>query len=151
MDNFHVYYQYPELPKPLVRLLKCVELLNYFARAIAISLGLDPSFGQDYADDAPSVPISSSAAAKPKPRLPVAEYARRGGEVTTCAVCLCDLKAGDEVRELGNCEHAFHGRCIDGWVERGKLTCPICRSALLPAEERKEWKSTLLDFMEKLW
>ncbi|XP_062226544.1 E3 ubiquitin-protein ligase EL5-like [Phragmites australis] len=50
----------------------------------------------------------------------------------TCRVCLETLEATDEVRRLGNCTHAFHTGCIDRWIDLGEVTCPLCRSHLLP-------------------
>ncbi|KAE8687831.1 HOPM interactor 7 isoform 1 [Hibiscus syriacus] len=58
----------------------------------------------------------------------------------TCAVCLCELKEGDDVRELRNCCHVFHQDCIDRWVEYDEdededddnhKSCPLCRAPLL--------------------
>uniref|UniRef100_A0ACD5Z382 Uncharacterized protein n=1 Tax=Avena sativa TaxID=4498 RepID=A0ACD5Z382_AVESA len=49
-----------------------------------------------------------------------------------CIVCLETLEATDEVRRLGNCAHAFHRGCIDGWIDLGRTTCPLCRARLLP-------------------
>lgn len=53
-------------------------------------------------------------------------------EEPTCAVCLGSLEKSDEVRELGNCKHGFHKDCIDKWVDLGHLSCPLCRSHMLP-------------------
>ncbi|MQM22550.1 hypothetical protein Taro_055603 [Colocasia esculenta] len=62
-------------------------------------------------------------------------------EEHSCIVCLCGLAVRDEVRELGNCRHAFHHRCIDRWVYQGWLTCPLCHARLLPQclEKRELW------------
>ncbi|KAK6936605.1 Zinc finger, RING-type [Dillenia turbinata] len=49
-----------------------------------------------------------------------------------CAVCLCSLEGSHEVRELHNCCHFFHRECLDVWIDKGKVTCPVCRSLLLP-------------------
>ncbi|KAF7131597.1 hypothetical protein RHSIM_Rhsim09G0209800 [Rhododendron simsii] len=79
-----------------------------------------------------------------KERLPVIKYSnfleRPGGrwfdsseEATSlCAVCLALVNASDEVRELCNCSHIFHTKCLDGWVDQGRITCPLCRSKLWP-------------------
>ncbi|KAK8698533.1 hypothetical protein V6N13_114645 [Hibiscus sabdariffa] len=57
-----------------------------------------------------------------------------------CAVCLCDLKELDHVRELRNCCHVFHQDCIDRWVgyvgigdedDQNHKACPLCRAPLL--------------------
>ncbi|XP_058105636.1 brassinosteroid-responsive RING protein 1-like [Magnolia sinica] len=61
-----------------------------------------------------------------------------------CVICLCEFEEDDEIRRLRNCEHVFHGRCLDRWMDCGKQTCPLCRSHLLPDEMRGGFK-------EKLW
>ncbi|WP_422615257.1 RING finger domain-containing protein, partial [Corynebacterium parakroppenstedtii] len=30
-----------------------------------------------------------------------------------------------------NCRHVFHRCCLDGWLDLGRMTCPLCRSPLL--------------------
>lgn len=55
-------------------------------------------------------------------------------EAATCAVCLCSVQGHHEVRKLGNCNHVFHMGCLDSWVDLGQVTCPLCRSLLVPQE-----------------
>lgn len=53
---------------------------------------------------------------------------RRGSENDDCcAVCLCSIGEGDEIREL-KCGHVFHCPCLDRWVALGHWTCPLCRN-----------------------
>ncbi|KAL7132570.1 hypothetical protein ABFS83_12G083600 [Erythranthe nasuta] len=60
------------------------------------------------------------------------EYSEESSE--ECAVCLCMIDEGDDVREL-RCEHLFHRFCLDRWVGYGHATCPLCRNHLKqPAE-----------------
>jgi len=49
-----------------------------------------------------------------------------------CAVCLSGIGAGDEVRRLSNCRHAFHRGCLDRWMAHDQRTCPLCRAPLIP-------------------
>ncbi|KAL5213592.1 hypothetical protein ABZP36_002744 [Zizania latifolia] len=73
----------------------------------------------------------------------VACHDGESGYATTCMVCLERLEATDEVRRLGNCTHAFHTGCIDRWIDMGEVTCPLCRSHLLPRQRKgmliREW------------
>ncbi|CAI9768066.1 unnamed protein product [Fraxinus pennsylvanica] len=54
-----------------------------------------------------------------------------GDSSAECAVCLCRIDEGDEVKELG-CNHLYHRACLDRWVRYGHRTCPICRDNLKP-------------------
>lgn len=53
-------------------------------------------------------------------------------EVIRCSICLDCVESEHEVRELCNCSHVFHRLCLDTWVDEGQVTCPLCRSNLLP-------------------
>ena len=44
-----------------------------------------------------------------------------------CAICLENLTEG--VCELNRCNHFFHTKCIDAWLQI-RLTCPSCRQNL---------------------
>nr|GMD19658.1 E3 ubiquitin-protein ligase RHA2B-like [Ipomoea batatas] len=48
-----------------------------------------------------------------------------------CAVCLCKIDEGEEVRDL-KCNHIFHRGCLDRWLGTGRITCPLCRTHLKP-------------------
>ncbi|KAE8023043.1 hypothetical protein FH972_008796 [Carpinus fangiana] len=48
-----------------------------------------------------------------------------------CAVCLCKIENGDEIREL-RCDHLFHRVCLDRWLGYKNLSCPLCRDSLAP-------------------
>lgn len=59
-----------------------------------------------------------------------------------CTVCLSDFKSDDKIRQLPNCRHVFHHRCLDRWiVDCCKMTCPICRNRFLPKENYMEMGS----------
>lgn len=63
-----------------------------------------------------------------------------GGEVeeemmvdsTMCVVCMDRIEKSHEVRVPCNCSHVFHRECLDGWMGHRQVTCPLCRSKLLP-------------------
>ncbi|KAK7857142.1 e3 ubiquitin-protein ligase rha2b [Quercus suber] len=60
-------------------------------------------------------------------------YKRKPGtsEEVECAVCLCKIGEGEEIRQL-RCDHLFHRVCLDRWLGYRRLTCPLCRGSLLP-------------------
>ena len=55
----------------------------------------------------------------------------RGGDEngTQCAVCLDEMKNGQEMCELKRCGHVFHNECVDEWFKT-KNSCPVCRDVL---------------------
>ncbi|KAL5555732.1 hypothetical protein UlMin_037968 [Ulmus minor] len=52
------------------------------------------------------------------------------GVDTECAICLSEFAAGEKVRLLPKCNHGFHVRCIDKWLN-SHSSCPNCRHNLL--------------------
>ncbi|KAK4384778.1 E3 ubiquitin-protein ligase ATL41 [Sesamum angolense] len=73
------------------------------------------------------------------------------GEVDACcAVCLSSIEGWHKVRELGNCAHAFHVECLDGWADQGQETCPVCRAKLLAGhahEDEDPWRSERMVYL----
>eukprot|EP00252_Welwitschia_mirabilis_P002098 TRINITY_DN12017_c0_g1_i1.p1 TRINITY_DN12017_c0_g1~~TRINITY_DN12017_c0_g1_i1.p1 ORF type:complete len:169 (-),score=25.67 TRINITY_DN12017_c0_g1_i1:20-526(-) len=48
-----------------------------------------------------------------------------------CAVCLCQVKMGQEIRVSKKCGHMFHRACLDPWLLlHPQPTCPLCRASL---------------------
>ncbi|WOH01960.1 hypothetical protein DCAR_0521347 [Daucus carota subsp. sativus] len=64
-------------------------------------------------------------------KIPIAIY---GSEVklsaTECPICLAEFLEGEKVRVLPKCNHGFHVKCIDTWLE-SHSSCPNCRHSLL--------------------
>ncbi|KAL3112387.1 hypothetical protein niasHT_018767 [Heterodera trifolii] len=69
-----------------------------------------------------------------------------------CSICLDEdnllntSPENAEMKELTNCKHRFHRKCIDGWLKINK-NCPFCRGEVdeneLPPREREvEWTGT---------
>jgi E3 ubiquitin-protein ligase RNF115/126 len=59
----------------------------------------------------------------------------RACESFTCPVCLEEVAAGGEAREMP-CKHRFHDPCIVPWLEMHS-SCPVCRHQL-PTEDAAE-------------
>lgn len=51
-------------------------------------------------------------------------------EEEVCSICLVELDNDDAVSQIQKCKHVFHMNCIEKWMERGRFTCPLCRSVL---------------------
>lgn len=45
-----------------------------------------------------------------------------------CSICYDFIRSFQIIRTL-NCQHYFHQKCIDKWLE-SKTNCPICRSGI---------------------
>ncbi|XP_057504021.1 RING-H2 finger protein ATL11-like [Actinidia eriantha] len=48
-----------------------------------------------------------------------------------CAVCLNEFEDLENLRFLPRCCHVFHSDCIGAWLS-SHVTCPVCRSNLIP-------------------
>ncbi|MCD7451533.1 hypothetical protein HAX54_012519 [Datura stramonium] len=51
-----------------------------------------------------------------------------------CSICLADYKNSDMLRQLPDCGHLFHLKCVDPWL-RLHPTCPVCRTSPLPTPQ----------------
>ncbi|KAJ7960223.1 Zinc finger, RING-type [Quillaja saponaria] len=51
-----------------------------------------------------------------------------------CSVCLNEFEPESEITHL-SCGHLFHKVCLDKWLDYWNITCPNCRTPLLPEEE----------------
>uniref|UniRef100_A0A1J3FSA7 RING-H2 finger protein ATL70 n=1 Tax=Noccaea caerulescens TaxID=107243 RepID=A0A1J3FSA7_NOCCA len=60
-------------------------------------------------------------------------YSEAKGHSTAscCPICLGDYKGKHLLRQLPDCKHLFHLKCIDTWL-RLNPTCPVCRTSPLP-------------------
>ncbi|CAH8384306.1 unnamed protein product [Eruca vesicaria subsp. sativa] len=53
---------------------------------------------------------------------------------TCCPICLGDYKGNDLLRQLPECNHFFHLKCVDMWLKLNP-TCPVCRTTPLPSPQ----------------
>ena len=56
---------------------------------------------------------------------------------TTCAICLQDLREGEEAYLL-KCGHGYHWGCVRPWLiqKRRGATCPTCKAVVVPPAQR---------------
>lgn len=52
------------------------------------------------------------------------------GVGTECVICLSEFAPGERLRLLPKCQHGFHVRCIDKWLNTHS-SCPTCRHCLI--------------------
>lgn len=73
------------------------------------------------------------ATIKAYPKLPYSESKLKKTNSTSscCSICLADYKATDMLRQLPDCGHLFHVKCVDPWL-RLHPTCPVCRTSPVP-------------------
>jgi len=53
-----------------------------------------------------------------------------------CCICMSDFSDG-EVIVVTNCEHVFHKRCCQEWLQQAR-TCPVCRTDIPTALDMSE-------------
>ncbi|XP_010542038.1 PREDICTED: probable E3 ubiquitin-protein ligase XERICO [Tarenaya hassleriana] len=51
-----------------------------------------------------------------------------------CSVCLTKFEPESEINNL-NCGHLFHKICLEKWIDYWNITCPLCRTSLVPEED----------------
>ncbi|KAL3381805.1 hypothetical protein AABB24_001749 [Solanum stoloniferum] len=54
------------------------------------------------------------------------------GEEIICVICQCEYENDETIGTL-ECQHEYHSSCIKEWLLKGKRSCPICRSSVLPS------------------
>ncbi|KAG5575246.1 hypothetical protein H5410_055380 [Solanum commersonii] len=47
-----------------------------------------------------------------------------------CVICLSEFVVGEKVKVLPKCNHGFHVKCIDKWLN-SHSSCPTCRHCLI--------------------
>ncbi|KAL6186666.1 hypothetical protein ACLB2K_042786 [Fragaria x ananassa] len=97
----------------------------------------------------PSYEYELPAEATETTRISTVHYESPDSAVSSeveCAVCLCKIKEGAEIREL-KCAHLFHKACLDRWTGLNHVTCPLCRNLLAPpVSKESQFQSEVLRF-----
>ncbi|KAK7273467.1 hypothetical protein RIF29_14517 [Crotalaria pallida] len=52
-----------------------------------------------------------------------------------CSVCLVQFEPDSEINRL-SCGHIFHKVCLEKWLDYWNITCPLCRTPLMPEDDR---------------
>ncbi|KAG8052090.1 hypothetical protein GUJ93_ZPchr0001g29928 [Zizania palustris] len=121
-------------------LLVYLYFWRVFSRKRADTSASAPSDDDDDASSTastpPEGPVSSRTRDDVVASLPVFVVRSGGGgeKEPECAVCIAELRDGEEGRALPRCGHRFHAACVDVWL-RLHTTCPLCRASVVA--ERK--------------
>ncbi|CAI9274440.1 unnamed protein product [Lactuca saligna] len=146
--GFPVGYTELFLPKLLIHVLTFMGLIRKLISAIFQAMGLgdflEPEFSIDPTRMDSFNQFRSVSAVLIREILPVVKFSELVDPPESCAVCLYEFDAGDEIRQLSNCRHVFHRCCLDRWMDHDQKTCPLCRTPLIPDDLQDS-------FNERLW
>ncbi len=53
-----------------------------------------------------------------------------------CNICFCEYQEKELIRELPECKHSCHKKCLDKWLKK-KAQCPMCRHNVLENKLKK--------------
>jgi len=62
---------------------------------------------------------------------------------TNCSICLMDVEKDNEYYQI-KCNHIFHKKCLEKWLEEYNYVCPICRTELGNSKAHLENEEDLL-------
>ncbi|CAI0476102.1 unnamed protein product [Linum tenue] len=145
--GFPVGYTELLLPKFLIHTLSLLSFLRRLINALFRVIGL-PDFLEPNISWSPppssSPDVRSVSAVLIREILPVVRFGDLVDPPESCAVCLYDFEAEDEIRGLANCRHVFHKGCLDRWMGYDRKTCPLCRTPVIPEDMQES-------FNEKFW
>ncbi|XP_021713932.1 RING-H2 finger protein ATL78-like [Chenopodium quinoa] len=121
-----------------------VMVLSVLLCALICSLGLNSiikcalrcsNFMPTESNDSNNDPSSEDTGIKKKAlkTFAVVNYSpnlKLPGLGTECVICLSDFAPGEKLRLLPKCQHGFHIKCIDKWLNTHS-SCPTCRHCLI--------------------
>ncbi|KAJ0715089.1 putative transcription factor C2H2 family [Helianthus annuus] len=146
--GFPVGYTDLHLPKLFLHLLTLLglirKLISSIFRFVGLGAFLEPDISSDQTRNEHVTHFHSISAVLIRELLPVVKFSELVDPPESCAVCLYEFEAGDEIRQLINCRHIFHQCCLDRWMDHDQKTCPLCRTTFVPDDLQDS-------FNERLW
>lgn len=125
-----------QIPGYVLKTLYVIGFFRDIVDALCPYIGLPRFLDHEHYRPDPTRRALSTPASLVDKISPVVRFSDLGIDLEDCCtVCLSDFKSPDKIRQLPNCRHVFHHRCLDPWiVDCRNMTCPICRDRFLPAE-----------------
>ncbi|KAI3812918.1 hypothetical protein L1987_17631 [Smallanthus sonchifolius] len=146
--GFPIGYTEVFIPKLLIHALAILGLIRKGISVIFRFVGfgdfVEPEVSPDQAQTELYSHFQSVSAVLIRELLPVVKFSELVDPPESCAVCLYEFDAGDEIRRLTNCQHVFHRLCLDRWMDHNQKTCPLCRTPFMPDDLQDS-------FNERLW
>ncbi|KAI3933581.1 hypothetical protein MKX01_032686 [Papaver californicum] len=113
----------PKVPIYILLICYLLSIIKLFISSILQILG----FGK-FTDSEDSIPSQTEF----NHSVDLTRKVNASDQDSSCAICLCEYEAEDEIITLMNCRHIFHGSCLDRWMVNNQTTCPLCRTCLIP-------------------
>ncbi|KAJ0615972.1 putative transcription factor C2H2 family [Helianthus annuus] len=146
--GFPVGYTDLFLPKLLLHILTLLgfirKLISFIFQLTGFGDFIEPEYSSDPTRPEPVTHFHSVSAELIREHLPVVKFSELVDPPESCAVCLYEFDASDEIRRLTNCRHIFHMSCLDRWMDHDQKTCPLCRTPFIPDDLQDS-------FNERLW
>ncbi|XP_050204415.1 probable E3 ubiquitin-protein ligase XERICO [Mercurialis annua] len=133
----------------LVNTAVSISIFKGIVRAILHIVGIRLSFfssstpSSDYTEDLTDpieyrFPQSETYINEFRSRTPTARFDSVSNckqlEHHDCSVCLTQFEPESEINCL-SCGHLFHKVCLEKWLDYWNVTCPLCRSPVMPSED----------------
>lgn len=109
-------------------------ILNDIIRVVRSFLDLPHLFGVYSSESSGRSTITGINKIPMDDMLPATKFEEmsRVNPPESCRICQDEFDGGDEVRCLRNCVHIYHKTCIDRWIQDDRMTCPLCRTPIVP-------------------
>lgn len=135
---------FPKIFVHILSVLGCIrKVITIVFRYLGVHDLLEPDIG--WGEDWRRMPEFQSVSAMLIGEiLPVSKFSELADPPDSCAVCLHEFEAEDEIRRLTNCGHIYHRACLDRWMGYDQRTCPLCRTPFIPHDMQAA-------FNERLW
>ncbi|XP_068638609.1 probable E3 ubiquitin-protein ligase XERICO [Aristolochia californica] len=117
----------------LVNTALSIAIFKEIVRSILHVIGIRSSQSPDASESPPDSFELSPLVDELQCRVPAIRFGSfyRCPSEHDCSVCLIQFDPDSEINRLP-CGHFFHKTCLEKWLGYWNVTCPLCRTSLLP-------------------